>query len=110
MEEIKEFDPKDIEENRVLASLSYICILFIVPLIVKRESKFCVENAKQGLVLFIAEIIVWVLSYIPILGWIIGIICGAALFIIALIAFIYTISGKFWKVPFVYDFAKSFKF
>ncbi|MCX6088348.1 MAG: hypothetical protein NTV78_04145 [Caldiserica bacterium] len=42
MEEIKEFDPKDIEENRVLASLSYIWILFIVSLMVKRESKFCV--------------------------------------------------------------------
>jgi uncharacterized membrane protein len=110
VEEIKEFDPKDIEENRMIASLSYIWILFIVPLVTKKDSKFAVEHAKQGLVLFIAEIIVWVISYIPFVGYIIGIVCGIALFLVALLAFIYAIQGKFWKIPFVYDFAKSFKF
>lgn len=110
MEEIKDFDPKDVEENKVIASLSYIWILFVIPLLVKKDSKFCVEHAKQGLVLFIAELIVLIIRIIPVVGWIIAYILSVVIGIVALIAFIYAIQGKFWKIPVVYDFAKSFKF
>lgn len=110
MEEIKDFDPKDVEENKVIASLSYIWILFVIPLLVKKDSKFCVEHAKQGLVLFIAELIVLIIRIIPVVGWIISYILSVVIGIIALIALIYAIQGKFWKIPVVYDFAKSFKF
>ncbi len=37
MEEIKDFDPKDIEENKVIAALGYIGILFIIPFCKKRQ-------------------------------------------------------------------------
>lgn len=110
MEEIQDFDPKDVEDNRVLAAIGYIWILCIIPLIAKKDSKFAVEHAKQGLILFIAEVIIWIVSYIPIIGWIIGIVGGIVLFLVAFLAFIYAVQGKFWKIPFVYDFAKSFKF
>jgi len=110
MEEIKDFDPKDVEENKMIASLSYIWILFVIPLFVKKESKFCVEHGKQGLALFIVDLVVGVISIIPIIGWIIGYIGGAILFVVSLIGFIYAIQGKFWKIPGVYDFSKNFKF
>lgn len=110
MEEIKDFDPKDVEENKIFAALSYIWILFIIPLITKRESKFAVEHAKQGLVLFIIELIITVLWWIPILGYILGYILSAIVAVVSIIAFIYALQGRFWKIPFVYEFAKSFKF
>jgi hypothetical protein len=67
MEEIKDFDPKDVEENKMIASLSYIWILFVIPLFVKKESKFCVEHGKHGLALFIVDLVVGVISIIPII-------------------------------------------
>ncbi|MGB9832281.1 MAG: DUF4870 domain-containing protein [Caldisericum exile] len=110
MEELKDFDPRDVEENKVIASLSYISILFLIPLLVKRDSKFCKEHAKQGLVLFIFEIALSIIEYIPILGWIIGLLGGIVLFVVSLIGFIYALQGKFWKIPIVYDLAQNFKF
>jgi len=109
MEELTNFDPKDVEENKVIASLSYISILFLVPLLVKRESRFCVEHAKQGLTLFIFEVALSIIQIIPIIGWIIGWIGGIVLFVVSLIAFIYTLQGKFWKIPVVYEIAQNFK-
>ena len=47
---------KNADENGFLAALSYISFLFIIPLFLKRNNKFVQSHAKQGLVLFIAEI------------------------------------------------------
>lgn len=110
MEEIKDFDPKDVEENKVIAALSYIWILFLIPLLTKKDSRFAVEHAKQGLVLFIVELIIMVIWWIPFLGYVIGSILSVAVSIVAVIAFVFAIQGRFWKIPLVYDFAKNFKF
>lgn len=110
MEEIKDFDAKDVEENKVIAALSYIWILFLIPLLTKKDSRFAVEHAKQGLVLFIIELIIMVIWWIPFLGYVIGSILSVAVSIVAVIAFVFAIQGRFWKIPFVYDFAKNFKF
>jgi len=110
MEEVTTFDPKDVEENKVLASLSYISILFLVPMLVKKDSRFCMEHAKQGLALFIIEVALSIISFIPILGWILRAIGGVVLFIVSLVGFIYALQGNFWKIPLIYDIAKNFKF
>ena len=55
----------DIQANKTVAALSYLWILFLVPLLLKRDSKFAQFHAKQGLVLFIIEFLVW----IPFIGW-----------------------------------------
>lgn len=45
-------------QNDVIFSiLAYLGILFIVPLLAARDSKFAMYHANQGLVLFLAEII-----------------------------------------------------
>lgn len=41
----------------VFAILAYIGILFIVPLLAAKDSKFAMYHANQGLVLFLAELI-----------------------------------------------------
>jgi uncharacterized membrane protein len=116
MEEITNFDPKDIEENKVLAAISYLGILVLIPLLMKKESKFVKEHAKQGLVLFIAEIVLWIVdlifAFIPVLGLIISILIWivlVAIGILSIIGLIYALQGKFWKMPLVYDWAQSFK-
>lgn len=50
-------DKQDIESNRFIAALSYWGILLLVPLFLKRESKFARYHANQGLVLFMTVIL-----------------------------------------------------
>lgn len=68
----KVFDPQDIESNKGMAALSYVGILFIVPLLAAKESEYAKFHANQGLVFFIASIIVsiasGILSIIPFIG------------------------------------------
>ncbi len=116
MEEITGFDQKDIDENKVLAAISYLGILVLIPLLVKKDSKFVREHAKQGLALFIAEVILWlvevIFGWIPVLGTIVRIlawIAWIAIGIVSLIGLIYALMGKFWKIPFIYDWAQNLK-
>lgn len=101
MAEMK-FDQKDIDENKVMACLSYVGILFLIPMLAKKESRFCQEHAKQGIVMFIAALLI----AIPFIGW----IWGLVVITIDVISIINTLQGKFWKIPGAYDLSKKFKF
>lgn len=63
--QISEAEKKDVEQNKIIALLSYLWLLCLVPLLLKPKSKFCKFHAKQGLVMCIA----WFLSWIPFIGW-----------------------------------------
>lgn len=91
-----QFDPKDVEENKLMAALSYLGLLVLIPLLAKKDSKFAQTHAKQGLILCIAE---FIFGIIPFLGWLLELV----LLVVALIALINAIQGKFWKIPGAYD-------
>jgi uncharacterized membrane protein len=101
---------KDVEEGKSLAWLSYIWLLFLVPLLAKKDNKFCKFHAKQGLVLFIAEIIVSIINIIPILGQIIWLLCALCFLIIAIMGIVQSLGGKYWKMPVLGGFAEKFNF
>jgi uncharacterized membrane protein len=46
---------KDAQDNKIMGILAYIGILWLVPLLAAKDSKFARFHANQGLVLFIAE-------------------------------------------------------
>lgn len=56
------FSPEDIAQNKVMAILSYIGILVLVPIFAAPKSAFARFHANQGLVLLIAEVI-WGVVY-----------------------------------------------
>ena len=47
------FDTRDIEQNKVLAAIGYIPVLFLVPLLAAPHSRFAKFHANQGLILTI---------------------------------------------------------
>ncbi len=51
-------------DSKIFAALSYFSILFIVPLIVKKEDDFVKFHIRQGITLFFAEVIVWFILYL----------------------------------------------
>ena len=86
-----EFTPEDIEEGKTFAGIGYIGILFLLPLLAKPDHKFCKTHAKQGLVLFIACLFIW----IPIIGWLWGIFVVVCMIMGLIAAF----NGKYQKLP-----------
>jgi uncharacterized membrane protein len=54
----------DIEKNKVMAVLAYIGILVLVPLLAAKDSPFARYHANQGLVLFLAEIVLGIFGNI----------------------------------------------
>lgn len=103
-------DPKDIEENKVLAAIGYISILCILPLVLKPKSAFCKFHGKQGLVLLIAAVITGALNVIPILGQILFVIGSVAITILSILGILKALSGEYWEMPYIGEYAKKFNF
>ena len=89
-----EFDPQDIADNKLMAILAYVWILFLVPLFAAPQSKFARYHANQGLLLFIVSIICGI---IPILGWLLEI----ATFILMIIGILNAANGKAKELPII---------
>jgi len=51
-------------DEKIFGMLSYLSILCIFPLLFKRDSEFVLFHGKQGLVLFIGEVAVFILSIV----------------------------------------------
>lgn len=98
-----EYDPKDIENNKVMGILAYIGILFLVPLLAAPKSKFARFHTNQGLVLFLAEIILGVaagiLSLIPIVGWIVRGVVGVVGLVLMILGIVNAANGKAKELP-----------
>lgn len=91
------FDAKDIETNKYVAALSYLGVLFLVPLFMKKESPFAQFHARQGLVFMIAWIVGSFIFWFPLIGWALMVV----LFVANVMALLRTISGRAWEVPYV---------
>ena len=57
--------------NKLLAALSYVSILFLIPLIFAQDDEFAKFHAKQGARLFVCNAIGTVLGSIFSIGWVI---------------------------------------
>lgn len=107
-EQISE-DSKKAEDNKLIAILSYIGVLCLIPLLLKKDDEFVFFHAKQGLVLFIAEVITTFVAVIPILGWIIAPIAGLIWFILSIIGIINVLGGDKKELPILGKYADKIK-
>lgn len=94
---------KDAEANKMVAALSYIWILCLVPLFLKRDSKFAQFHAKQGLMLFVVEIVGGLVFWIPLFGWALAM----ALFLLSIYSIVQVLEGKYWEIPTIGEYAKK---
>lgn len=92
-------------EGKIFAVLSYLSILCIIPLLFKKENPFVLAHGKQGLVLFLAEVAVFIIHII--LGsWILRL----GIFILGVLSFIgiiHVLQGRYVKLPLISDIAES---
>lgn len=95
-------------EQKLFGVLAYLGILVLIPLLIKKDDEFVHWHAKQGLVLLIADVVVWVFMLIPIIGWFIGPILAFVLFVLAIVAIIQVLMGNQWQIPVLGKYAEKF--
>jgi len=95
-------DP-DVEANKMLAAMSYLWILFLVPLLGKKDSKFVQFHAKQGLIMFAIELAASLFMWFPVFGQLLML----ALLVVAVMGVIKAMNGEWWEIPFVYEWSKK---
>jgi len=103
------FDVKDIEDNKLVSALGYIGILCLLPLLLKKNSPYAQFHGKQGLVLFIAEIIVFFVNVIPFLGWLIWFVASIAILLMSIMGILKAWKGEAWELPILAGYAKKIK-
>lgn len=93
--ETMDFTKEEVEEGKPLAVLAYLPFLCFIPYIKARgNNRFAFEHGKQGIILFLFEIIVLV----GVLFWRVALFSAA---VIALIGMIYALMGKGWRIPLI---------
>lgn len=94
-------EQEDAEKNKVMGILAYI--IFFIPLLAAKESKFAMYHANQGLVLFLSAIAVNIAgSIIPIIGWFIILPLGnLAVLVLAVIGIINSAKGEMKPLPLI---------
>lgn len=96
---------KDIQEGKFFAIISYLSFLCIVALVLKKDNKFALFHAKQGLVLFVFEVASFILSIIPILGGLIRVFGTITFMLVSLWGVLQALMGNFGRIPLVSDIA-----
>lgn len=86
------------QEHRLMAALSYVHILCLVPLLTQRDNEFVQYHAKQGLVLFVVEVIVFMGFFSIILTWLSPILLLAT-FVGSVAGIIFALQGKKQDLP-----------
>jgi uncharacterized membrane protein len=100
------------DDSKLFAFLGvFLTIIgFVVVYATKKDDKYAMYYAKQGLVLFIVWIVAWVatliLAFLPFIGWLIGLLLYIALLILWIIGMIYSLSGEEKEIPVAGSFAK----
>ncbi len=98
------------EDKNAIALFSYLGILLIIPLLVDKDDPFVKFHVKQGLTLLIAALVVPLVAWIPILGWIFGLVAAPVLLIFAIIGVINALSGKKKELPLIGKYGRKFNF
>ena len=107
----------------IMIVLSYLGLLALIPLLVEKNDKEVQWHAKHGLVLLVAEvalfIVYWILmmlvTNIPFLGCIAGIIGGLLWFVVVIgilvihiMCIVKGVNGQRFTLPYISEYADKF--
>ncbi len=106
------FHPEDVRANKVMAVLSYIGILVLIPLLAgNKNSEYLRHHINQGLVIWIGSILADILSEGTVLGFVLfssfwpfelaGGILGLVFFILMIVGIVDACRGAGRKLPVV---------
>lgn len=95
----QDFDPEDINTNKVMAILCYLGILIVVPFISAKDSKFVKYHLNQGLILLLLGIAIGIVGCIPVVGSILNGVGGLVCLILMVIGILNAARGEAKELP-----------
>lgn len=98
------------ETNTVLAILAYIGPLILVSYLLAKDDPFVKFHIKQGLLLVIGEVAVWMLMMVLWIFFPILQLANVFLFVLAVVGIIRAAQGQMKELPLIGHWAKSFNF
>ncbi len=92
---------QDVQDNKGMAIIAYI--LFFIPLLAAKESKFAMYHANQGLILFLTAVIINIAgTIIPFLGWLVILPIGNVfVLILAILGIVNAAKGETKPLPMI---------
>lgn len=97
-------------KNTLMAALSYVGILVVIPFISAKDDPFVKFHIKQGLILLIIEIALWTLGSMVYMMWTIMQFINLAIVVMAVIGIVNAVKGVEKELPFIGHFGSQFKF
>ncbi len=99
----------------IMVVLAYLWILALVPLLAEKDDKEVQWHAKHGLVLLVAEIIVWIvltiLTQIPFMAFLtclVGPLLWVVFLVLHVICIIKAVNGERFMIPVLSQYADKF--
>ena len=112
MSEAKKASSEKIETNqdvRIISAIGYVWILCLLPLLGKRDSEFAQWHGKQGLVLTIVSFALWMVAWVPIIGWLVGFFGMITIIVLTVLGILNALQGKYWELPYLGTYARKLK-
>jgi uncharacterized membrane protein len=107
----------------IMVVLSYLWLLALVPLLTEKQDKEVQWHAKHGIVLMVAEVVLWIVLFIlqivianiPFLGCLVSIITGLAgivlwlgVLVVHIMCIVKGVNGQRFVLPYVSAYADRF--
>ena len=99
----------DLPDDRLIAAIGYLGILCLVPLLLKKDSAFAQHHGKQGLILLLAWVVLWIGNIVPVLGQVVWALGSLALVVLIILGMVNALQGKMWNMPVLGKYAKNLK-
>lgn len=94
-------DQTDIDKHKGVAALGYI--IFLIPILAARDSRYAMYHANQGLVLLLVAVAINIIGMvIPIIGWLLIAPLGTiGVLILAIIGILHAVNGQSKPLPLI---------
>lgn len=93
--------------SKILAVMSYLGVLCLVPLVVNRDDAYVRFHARQGIVLWMWEVLAIYTVMVPGIGKLFLQFSSAACLVLSLVGVVSVILGRAWKFPLIGNWAEK---
>ncbi|MBF0153411.1 MAG: hypothetical protein HQL64_06710 [Magnetococcales bacterium] len=85
--------------SHVMAALSYLGILALIPTLLARRDPFALYHARQGIVIWILEVLAVYSLVLPVIGRFFFQFASVLCFVLSVFGLVAVFFGKTWRIP-----------